>query len=371
MPALPWEIEQALEENVKLMPSWGPHKVLMKNGKVSGMELIRCVSVYDKSGRFAPTYDENVKTTVECDAVIMAVGYAADLKFAEGTVNISRGIIVADHETQATNKPGIFAGGAAAHGPATVIDAITSGKRAASSIDSFLKKGIVAVQEKKTPGSLLKFNNEYLKPTTRLDVTSLPVNERKISLEDTADADLNQINDEANRCFNCGCVSINATDTGVVLEALNAKIKIVGAKGTRTIPVGEFFGSFRNNLEESDIVTEIQVPPVRAGIKQSFIKFRQREAIDFALASVASIITEENGVCSDARIVLGAVAPIPVRAVGAEKILVGKVIDEKKATEAAQAVVRDTMPLGKNDYKVAIVEEIVRRAILAIDSSEK
>ncbi len=83
MPALPWEIEQAEEENVKVMPSWGPHKVLKSHGKVVGMELIRCTSVYDKSGRFAPTYDENVKTTVEADVIVMAVGYATDLKFAE------------------------------------------------------------------------------------------------------------------------------------------------------------------------------------------------------------------------------------------------------------------------------------------------
>ena len=60
------------------------------------MELIRCTSVFDKSGRFAPVCDETVKTTVEADVIVMAVGYATDLKFAEGVVKTSRGLIVAN-----------------------------------------------------------------------------------------------------------------------------------------------------------------------------------------------------------------------------------------------------------------------------------
>jgi len=83
MPALPWETEQAEEENVKVMPSWGPYKVLKSDGKVVGMELVRCTSVFDESGRFAPVCDESDKTTIEADAIVMAVGYATDLKFAK------------------------------------------------------------------------------------------------------------------------------------------------------------------------------------------------------------------------------------------------------------------------------------------------
>ncbi|MEO0250473.1 MAG: FAD-dependent oxidoreductase, partial [candidate division WOR-3 bacterium] len=83
MPALPWEIEQAEEEGVKIMPSWGPHKILKSHGKVVGMELVRCVSVFDEAGCFAPVCDETVKTPDEANAVGTADGYAADLKFAE------------------------------------------------------------------------------------------------------------------------------------------------------------------------------------------------------------------------------------------------------------------------------------------------
>ena len=362
MPALPWEIEQAEEENVKIMPSWGPHKVLKSNGKVVGMELHRCTSVYDKSGRFAPTYDESVKTTVEADVIVMAVGYAADLKFAEGVVNTSRGLIVADHETQATNVPGVFAGGAVARGPATVIEAIADGKRAAVAMDAYLKK--TESDKGNEAGPLLKFNAEYYKKTKKLKASRIPVNQRTIDIEDTPGFGFDQIKIEANRCFNCSCVSINASDTGVALEALNARVKIVGARGTRTIPVAEFFGSFPNALEEGDIVTEIQVPALRDGARQTFVKFRLREAIDFALVSVASVVSIENGICQDARIVLGAVAPRPLRAVAAEKVLVGRALDDKQAAAAAEAALEDALPLEKNSYKIPISREMVRRAIV-------
>ena len=369
MPALPWEIEQAEEENIKIMPSWRPHKVLNSNGKVVGMELIRCTSVYDKSGRFAPTYDENVKTTVEADVIVMAVGYATDLKFAEGVVNTSRGLIVADHETQATNVPGVFAGGAVSQGPATVIEAIAAGKRAAIAMDAYLKKAGSDKGDAAEP--LLKFNAEYYKKTKKLKASRIPVNKRTIDIEDTPGFGLNQIKTEANRCFNCSCVSVNASDTGVALEALNARVKIVGARGTRTIPVAEFFGSFPNALEEGDIVTEIQVPALRDGARQTFVKFRLREAIDFALVSVASVVSIENGICQDARIVLGAIAPRPLRATAAEKVLVGRALDDKQAAAAAEAALEDALPLEKNSYKIPIAREMVQRAIVIPGTSGK
>jgi xanthine dehydrogenase YagS FAD-binding subunit len=156
-----------------------------------------------------------------------------------------------------------------------------------------------------------------------------------------------------------------------VLEALNAKMKIIGAKGSRTIPVSEFFGSFRNALEEGDIVTEIQVPPVRDNARQTFVKFRLREAIDFALVSVASVLSIENDICQDARIVLGAVAPRPLRATAAEKVLVGRTIDDQQTSVAAEAALEDALPLEKNSYKIPIAREMVQRAIVNPGASGK
>ncbi len=367
MPALPWEIEQAEEEHVKIMPSWGPHKILKSRGRVVGMELIRCTSVFDKSGTFAPICDETVKTTIEADVIVMAIGYATDLKFAQGVVNTSRGLIVANQETQATNVRGVFAGGAVARGPATVIEAIADGKRAAAAMDAYLKKA--GSDQGKATGPLLTFNAEYYRKTKKLKASRIPINKRTIDVEDIPGFGLNQITTEANRCFNCACLSVNASDAAVALEALNARVKIVGARGTRTISVAEFYGSFPNALEAGDIVTEIQVPAPREGARQTFVKFRLREAIDFSLVSVASVVSTENGICKDARIVLGAVAPRPVRAAAAEKVLVGRPLDDTQAAAAAEAALEDALPLEKNSYKTPIAREMVQRALVNLGTS--
>jgi len=368
MPALPWEIEQAEEEHVKILPSWAPYKILKSHGKIVGMELIHCTSVFDESGSFAPVCDETVKTTIEADAVVMAVGYATDLKFAEGVVKTSRGLIVANQETQATSVRGIFAGGSVSRGAATVIEAIADGKRAADAIDASLKKA--RSDKGKAAAPLLKFNPESYKKSGKLQGSRIPAPQRAIHIEDTPGFGMDQIRTEANRCLNCSCVSINATDTGVALEALNATVKIAGANGTRVIPMSEFFGSFPNALQEGDMVTEIQVPAPRNGARQSFVKFRLREAIDFALVSVASVITAEDGICKDARIVLGAVAPRPVRAIAAEQVLLGQALDDKQAVLAAEAALSDALPLEKNSYKIPIAKEMVQRAITTIACPE-
>ncbi len=363
MPALPWEIEQALEEKVNLLPSWSPHKVLRTNGRVTGMELIRCTSVFDEKGRFAPRCDDTVKKVVEADVIFMAVGYASDLKFARGVLKTGRGRIVTDPETEATSAPGIFAGGVVVYGPATVIDAIASGRRAAAAMDTYLS-GAAEKTGEKVADTLLRFNADYLKPTSKLKAPRIPVNERTIDTEDTLSPGPDEIETEANRCFNCGCLSVNASDMAVALAALDARVKIVSAKGSRAIPIDEFLISQRDILQAGEIMTEIEIPELSPNASQRFVKFRLRDSVDFALVSVASVITEQYGICREARIILGAVAPRPVRATAAEKVLVGQKIDAAQAAAAARAALEDALPLGKNSYKINIARELVRQAVL-------
>jgi CO/xanthine dehydrogenase FAD-binding subunit len=118
-------------------------------------------------------------------------------------------------------------------------------------------------------------------------------------------------------------------------------------------------------------VTEIQVPPVRDNVRQTFVKFRLREAIDFALVSVASVISIQDGICQDARIVLGAVAPRPLRATAAEKVLSGRALDDQQAAAAAEAALEDALPLEKNSYKIPIAREMVQRTIINPGTSGK
>jgi len=349
------------------MPSWGPHRVLKSDGKVKGMELVRCTSVFDDRGRFAPTLDSTVRETVEADQIMMAVGYATDLSFIKPikSLKVEQGLIMADPETQATKVPGVFAGGAVTHGPATVIEAIAAGKRAAVAMDAYLKGAKAEDKDEKEVKPFLKFNSDYLKKTSRVEMPKRPVAERSIDVEDALGLGLSEIEGEANRCFNCGCVSVNSSDMGLVLVALEARVKIAGPRGVRTVPVVEFFGSLRNTLEADEMVTEIQVPQPPDGARQTFLKFRLREAVDFPIVSVASVINIDNGVCQDARIALGAVAPTPIRATEAEKMIKGKALNSKTAEAASEAAVIGAIPLSMNAYKVEITKILVKRAILS------
>ncbi len=360
MPALPWEIELAVEQGVKLMTSWGPYRVLKSDGKVRGMELVRCTSVFDDQGCFVPTYDKAVKETVEADQIMMTVGYASDFSFIKpgSSLKVEQGLIAVDPLTQATSVPGIFAGGSVTHGPATVIEAIAAGRRTAAAMDIYLK-GVGAKTEdeaEKTAEPFLKFKSDYLKKTSRVEMPKRPLADRSIDIEDTLGLGLSEIEGESNRCFNCGCVSVHPSDMGVVLVALGARVKIAGPGGTRTIPIEKFFGSLRNTLEADEMVTEIQVPQPPDGARQTFLKFRLRESVDFPIVSIASLITIDGGVCQDARIALGAVAPAPIRATMAEQAIKGKTINAATARAASEAAIIGAMPLNKNAYKVEITK---------------
>jgi hypothetical protein len=140
MPAHEWEIDGALEEGIRLMPSWGPHRVLSENGNVAGLELIHCTSVFDENGNFAPTFDDTTKKTIKADQVIMAIGQASDLSFLKEdcSIHVNKGLIVVDQESIQTRMQGVYAGGDVVEVPGSIIQAIAAGRKAAASIDSAL-----------------------------------------------------------------------------------------------------------------------------------------------------------------------------------------------------------------------------------------
>ena len=112
------------------------------------------------------------------------------------------------------------------------------------------------------------------------------------------------------------------------------------------------------------MVTEIRAPRISGSAKQKFVKFTLRRPIDFAIVSVASVMTIENGFCADARISLGAVAPGPIRARKAEEMLKGRSLSEERAAEAAGQALSGARPLTMNAYKIEIAKTLVKRAIL-------
>ena len=138
MPAIPEDIEQAHEEGITILPSWGPQRVVERDGVLTGMAFVRCTSVFDKDGRFAPSFDPAVTTVFEADQVLVAIGQAADLAYAGPALRTERGMIVIDRMTGATSLEGVFAGGDVTGDRATVVQAMAAGQRAAISIDAYL-----------------------------------------------------------------------------------------------------------------------------------------------------------------------------------------------------------------------------------------
>jgi xanthine dehydrogenase YagS FAD-binding subunit len=161
------------------------------------------------------------------------------------------------------------------------------------------------------------------------------------------------------------CFAVCPSDTAVALAALDAKIKIVSPGGSRTLPVADFYQPLGNALATDEMVTEIQIPRILLSTRQIFTKYRLREAVDFAIVSVAMVVILDNGICRDARIVLGAVAPGPFRAVKSEQLLLGKSIDGSIAKAAAIEAIADAKPLSRNAYKVQIAKTLVERALLS------
>jgi len=160
------------------------------------------------------------------------------------------------------------------------------------------------------------------------------------------------------------CFAVCPSDTAVTLVALDGLINIVGPEGERQLAVTDFYHPLGNSLRRGEMVTGVEVPSVEEESRQAFLKFTLRKPVDFAIVSVASVITVRGGLCTDARIALGAVAAGPVRATKAEKILVGRPIDEKAAADAGETALAGAKPLSMNAYKIEIAKTLVKRAIL-------
>ena len=161
------------------------------------------------------------------------------------------------------------------------------------------------------------------------------------------------------------CFAVCPSDTAVALSALQATLEIVGTKGVRSLALEQFFTPLGNALGPEEAVKEIRVPAPSPDCRQSFLKFTERKPIDFALASVASAFTVRDGACVEARLFLGGVAPMPWRAEAAERHIVGKILDEATASEAAHAAVEGAKPLSGNAYKIEIVKALVKEALLS------
>lgn len=370
MPAISEDLEQASKEGIELMPCWGPSRIIQKNNRISGIELIKCTSVFDDNGNFAPSFDSCVMEKLEADQVIMAIGQKPDLSFIHFPLEQERGWIKADEDTQATGAQGIFAGGDMTGTKPTVIGSIAAGRRAAIAINNYCigtKKDISRRNvDNEQP---LTFSDDCFKTTSRATGSQRNLTERKIDIEDVFGIDVDRVRLEADRCFNCGCVAVNNSDLAPALIALNARVKTT----RRIVPAESFFSFGKNSttvLKDDEVVTEIQVPLPANGTKSKFIKFSLRKSIDYPIINCAAVIQNEKGKVKAARICLNAVFSTPYRAVTAEKAIINKSIDEKIAEIAGEQAVKDICPVPASKYKVQIARTLVTRVILACKTTE-
>jgi heterodisulfide reductase subunit A len=139
MPAYAWDIAEAEEEGTRIHNSWGPVRIAGEGGQVTGVEFRRCTAVFDEQGRFSPSYDESVTTTLGGDSAILAIGQAADLGLLAGSaVAHERGRLSVQPATLATSDPDVFACGDLVTGPGSAVQAMASGHAAARSIHAYL-----------------------------------------------------------------------------------------------------------------------------------------------------------------------------------------------------------------------------------------
>ncbi len=211
MPAHDWEVEEAIEEGVILHDAFGPEKIVGENGKVSKFEIKKCTAIFDKDGKFNPQYDENNKELLDVDNVIFAVGQAVDNSFVpEGTFETMRGgRFKADPTTLQTKEENVFIAGDASGRSVIVIEAMAEGRKAAISVDRYLK-GEDMFADREYEGTFetwleteLKENDEDL---PRVKTSQMDPKERIKSFEevDLGFTEEQAIN-EASRCLKCEC----------------------------------------------------------------------------------------------------------------------------------------------------------------------
>ena len=227
MPAWETEILDALTEGVVMNNGWGPRRILGEGKQVTGVEFKRCISVFDETGRFNPVYDESQIMRIEADTVLVTIGQGTDVEFLETSPELAkldlttRGTLVINGETMQTNIPHIFASGEITTGPNIAVQAIAGGRKAANSIDRYLRLGEEEKHVLIEPLSHLRLT--ALDLVDRKELENVPKSRREVMprlrMEDrrknwdevNLGLDESQAVRAAKRCLNCGIYCLKPT----------------------------------------------------------------------------------------------------------------------------------------------------------------
>ncbi len=217
MPAQEDEIQQAIEEGIKVDMSWGPKQIIVSGGKVKGVELKRCTTCYNKAGAFAPVYNEKETKKIDADMVITAIGQRVDLSFmkASKVKTTKRGTIDTKDRSLATSVAGVYAGGDVARGQGTMIEAMADGRKAAIAIDCYLR-GVELPPPPPEPiiadvtEPAFQFHLREYKKEDRCKAEVTPPAKRKGNFKEInlGFADKETCVTEARRCLTCRCSAV-------------------------------------------------------------------------------------------------------------------------------------------------------------------
>ena len=255
MPTVPEEKNAGIADGVSICNSWGPKRILGENGKVTGVEFRKCISVKDENGKFAPVFDENETVVVPCSNVLVSIGqrsvYGALL--AGTKAETPDGTIIAhDAVTFQTAEPDIFVGGDCATGPMYTIDAIATGREGAVSIHRFVNEG----QSLTIHRNLRKFTEldksrvvipiENVKAPAR-SAHGIDKNKVLTMKDDRVTFTEEQIKAEASRCLKCGrsvvdpnkCIGCGVCTTKCEFDAIH--LKRTRPENSKMIPAEDKF----------------------------------------------------------------------------------------------------------------------------------
>ncbi len=167
------------------------------------------------------------------------------------------------------------------------------------------------------------------------------------------------------------CQAPHPSNAAMGLTALGASLVLQSRRGTRTVPAEQFFTipgkdpRLENAKEPDEILTAIQLPAAQ-GVRSVYASVKEKAAFDWPLVSAALALRVDGGVVREARIVLGAVAPVPLRSAAAERTIIGRRLDDATSEAAANAATAGTQPLSDNGYKVELLRILLRRTLRSL-----
>jgi len=209
MPLYDWELEEALEDNVEILSSWGPKTVFTEDGHVRGMELRRCPKVFDENGRFSPSFDDRDVRTLPADSIILAIGQHAELGALRdtGLQPLPGDRMPYDSATMSAPLEGVFACGEMVTGPGAAVEAVADGHRAAAGITHYLETGELLELPEPALLSLDELPEETaerVRPLSPVDVRVLPAEERVCGFAEIEEGYTEaEARAEARRCLAC------------------------------------------------------------------------------------------------------------------------------------------------------------------------